>query len=120
MVSWLTDDELTQLRADIAETFPDTIVISRVTSSISAEGYESGTAVAVGTVSGRIDNFNKQSTGQYAMLDAARAYYQLTVVHTANIDDGDTITSGGNTYEVIQAHTGQSSQAVRRALIVRL
>ena len=116
----MTDDELADLRADMGELLPDTVVIKRVTSSISDAGYEIGTAVAVGTVAGRIDIFNKQSVGQYAMLDAARAYYQLTVAHDASVDDGDTLTISGADYEVIQAHTGQSSRGVRRALIVRL
>jgi hypothetical protein len=120
MVKWITDDELAQIREDIAETMPDTCVIKRVTSSISAEGYESGTAVAIGTITARIDIFNRQSVGQYAMLDAARAYYQLTVPYDSTIDDGDTVTIGGADYEVMQAHLGQSKGAVRRALIVRL
>lgn len=119
-MSWLTDQELAEMRADAAATMPDTAIIKRVTTSISAEGYEVGTAVAIGTVAARIDIFQKQANGQYAMLDAARAYYQLTVPHNADIDDGDTVTISGADYEVMQAHAAQSSRMVRRALIVRL
>jgi hypothetical protein len=51
--------------------------------------------------------------------EVGRAYYQLTIEHDADLNDGDRVVVGGVTYEVVQLHEGNALAAVKRAMLVK-
>ena len=116
-MSWLTENELTQIRADVLATLPESVVIIGVAAGT---GYNAHTLVesARGTVAGRLDRFNRQDTGGViADAEVGRTFYTLSVEWDADLRDGDKVTIDGETYAVIQSQRGQSDRFVRRALV---
>lgn len=117
----LTDAELTQARADVLETLVSTVVIQRVTTTLSDAGYPAETWATADTVSGRIDTLARASGGDViAMSEKGRAYYQLTVEWDADILDNDRISIGGVVYEVKQVNTAQDDRIVKRGIVVKV
>lgn len=118
----LTDTELTQLRADILETLPDTCVIRRGTVAANDYGYPDATWGTAGTVICRVDPYTNKSDsrGVVGVQEASRNYRLLTVEWNADIQPADRVTFGSETYEVLELFDDHSLRAVRRANVVRV
>jgi hypothetical protein len=118
----LSDSELDALRTQLETlTMPQSVAISRATETVSAAGDPVKVWATTSTVSGRVDPSTESTFGKYTVGDqeAGRAYYQLTIEHDADLNDGDRVVVSGTTYEVLQLHEGNALAAVKRALIVR-
>ncbi len=121
----LTGDELAQLRADVAETMPGTVVIKRLPSSSATpdtNGYiDTENFVAVGTAMCRIDpaNQNDMLRGMINMgaREAMKVYFILTVPWNTDIDAGDRLIISGKTYELKALHEEHSLRAVKRGVV---
>lgn len=120
----LSAAELSALRDDIETlTLPGTAVISRFTETNDGMGEAVKTWAAVGTVMSRIDpieNQGQSGTGVIAVQEKGKAYYRLSTVWDANINDGDRVVSGGITYEMITVHEDHDLRAVKRAILVKV
>jgi SPP1 family predicted phage head-tail adaptor len=117
----LSDSELDALRTQLETlTMPQSVAISRATETVSAAGDPVKVWATTSTVSGRVDPYTRGSGGYIvAEQEVGRAYYQLTIEHDADLNDGDRVIVSGTTYEVLQLHEGNALAAVKRALIVR-
>jgi uncharacterized protein (UPF0128 family) len=118
----LSDSELDALRTQLETlTLVQTVIIERLTETISDTGGVSEADTTVATVSGRLDPF-RRGASDYIIGDQekGRAYYQVTVEHDADLRDGDKVTVGGTEYRVLQVHAGNALAAVKRALAVKI
>jgi head-tail adaptor len=119
----LSDSELDALRTQIETlTLVQSVAISRATETVSAAGDPVKTWATASTVSGRVDPYRQAiRSGDLITGDqeAGRAYYQLTIEHDADLNDGDRVIVGGVTYEVVQLHEGNALAAVKRAMLVK-
>lgn len=117
-MSWMTDNELTQIRADVAAMLPETVVIVGVASGTGYAGAHTMTESARGTVAGRLDRLTRQdNSGVIADAEAGRTFYTLSVEWNADLRDGDRVRVGGETYHVVQVQRAQSDRFVRRAVV---
>lgn len=111
-------DELARARADMLDTLPGTAIVQRETVTVDDYGHGSAAWAAVGTSVCRLDPYTRQdSAGMVAQREANRSYYALTLPYDATIDDGDRVSIGGVTYEVLQLHAAQSWALTKRATV---
>lgn len=113
----LTDQELTDLRADVLELLPETVSVRRATIT-NDKGDVSESWAAVDSVSGRIDPMVRtDADGMVAEREAMRTYYRLSVEWDTNIQNGDQVIIASITYDVIELHKDPSKRAVKRAVV---
>lgn len=117
----ISDAQLAVMRRQVNQLLPDSCVISRESGTVNAMGEFINAGTTVGTVSCRVDPFNRQDSKlMVAMQEKGRQYRQLTVSYDADLADGDTITFDGSDYEVLQIDDDHSWNVSRRAVIARL
>ena len=119
-MTWLTDDDLTQMRADVAELLPDTAVISAPAwvSDGAGGGSQTYTAVAGGTVACRLDPLPKlQMAQEVAGGEILTVKYILTVPYGAPLAVDYRVTTGGSTYEMVHLDIDHSWRVSRRAIV---
>ena len=121
MTTLLTDGELTQLRADVLGVLVQTVAIWRASETVSAAGDAVKSFALSTSVAGRLDPMTRKSATSYMIGDQekGRAYYQVTLVYNADLNDGDRVVVDGVTYDVLQIHEGVAAMAVLRALVVK-
>lgn len=117
----LTDAELTQARADLAATLPDTCVILRPTAGTSdgAGGYIGGTVSAAGTVACRIAPSGLPGSGMATEPSVAGQQGQVTLWTISlpaltDVRSTDRIQSGSVTYEITGVAGPRSNELARR------
>lgn len=118
----LTSAEVTQARADVAETLVSSVAIQRATTTIIDEGYPAESWATQSTVNGRIDNLTR-SQGMGALIaeqEKGRVFYQLTVTHDADLRDGDRVVVDSVTYQIVTVNLQQDLRIVRRAVVVKV
>lgn len=98
---------------------PGTAIITRDSAgTVNAFGEYVESTSAVGTVSCRIDPFNRvDSKGMVAERDVTKSYYRLTVPYDTDIAVNDVITISSTDYEVLQLHDNHSYNFTRRAVL---
>ena len=118
-----TNNELAWYRDYLEDTtLPGTAIIVRDSSgSVNDYGeYVEGTA-ATGTVSCRLDPYNKQDSSHMAgERDASRNWYRLTLSYDVDIQPDDQLTIGSTTYSIIQLHEGHSHNMVTRLVVAKV
>lgn len=120
-MSWISDAELSDMRADVANMLFDTAVIkSQTKTSDNAGGWTTAwTPVSGGTVSCRVDPISRQS--DMVALNFGKettvVMYQLTVPYDAPLADDRRVTIGSNTYEIVKLDIDHSKNVSRRAFI---
>lgn len=120
-MSMLTDAEIAQLRTDVLETLPDTCNILRTTWSNNKGTMVPSESTAVSGAACRVDPYNKQdSEGMLAEQESNRSYFRLTVAYDTDLQDGDTLSFGGERYEVLQLYDVHSLRIVKRAMLARV
>lgn len=118
----LTLRELAQARSDVLTTLTDTCTIQRAVEVTDNYGHTAKTwATAASGSLCRFDPFARQDgSGQVAMQEQGRAWYQLTLAWDTDLRDGDRVAYGGDTYEVLQLHDDHSARIVRRAVLAKV
>lgn len=119
-MTWLTNDDLTQMRADVSELLPDTAVITAPSwvSDGAGGGSQSYTPVSGGTVACRLDPVPKlQMTMEAASREVLTVKYILTVPYDAPLAVDYRVTTGGNTYDVVHLDIDHSWRVSRRAIV---
>jgi len=122
-MTWLSNDDLIQMRADVSEMLPDTAVISAPSwvSDSAGGGSQSYTPVTGGTVACRVDPLPKvQMDLLVAGGEALTVKYVLTLPHDAPMAVDYHVTTGGNTYEIIHMDIDHSWRVSRRAIIAEV
>lgn len=118
----ITENELTQLRADIAETLISTCTVWRPAATVDSDYFanESGTAVA-SNIACRVDPYTGRTDldGLIGEREAQRDYFRLTLAWNANIEVGDWVVYDGDRLDVLQLYEMHSGRAVTRALVAR-
>lgn len=119
-MSFLTDAELTQLRADMLDLLPSTCTIKRRTIT-NDKGHPSEALTTVASnVACRIDPYKRtDSAGIVAMQEAGVTWWQLSVPYDTDLADKDVIEFDSDTYRLIQLYDDHSARAVRRGLLAR-
>jgi hypothetical protein len=119
-MSWLTAEELAEMRAAVLKLLPDTVVILERTwvSDGAGGGSETLAAVANGTVAARFDPI--QSRNQLAVV-AGQArlmeWYQATLPHDAPLVAGRVLQKGADQYDIKQLSEKHSWNVSRRAIV---
>lgn len=119
-MAMLTDAELAQLRSDVLDLLPGSVVVQR-RSSGTADAYGYGGSVsyaAVGTVAARVDPMSTSAREVIGARDTDTEFRQLTVPYGADIAAGDRVVFDGRTYEIRTLSDDHSLRAVRRAVLV--
>lgn len=119
MTLGLSDAELADIRADIAQLLPDTCVIMSKQSTPDGMGGQSVTWTAAGTVDCRLD----RRTGREVLAGGAiRPYSEwvLTVPHNASINTTQRVEHGGITYNVTAVNSDKSWRDCIRASVEAL
>jgi len=117
----MTDDELTDLRADVVELMPDTCVIKRLTETVDDGFVDTETLAAAGTVICRIDPIElREQTEMIGRQEANITFFKFTVPHDADVRGGDVIELSGDEYQVSQVHDDHSLRAFRRVVTSRV
>lgn len=120
-MAMLTDAELAQLRSDVLDLLPGSVVVQR-RSSGTADAYGYGGSVsyaAVGTVAARVDPLSTSANREViGARDTDTEFRQLTVPYGADIAAGDRVVFDGRTYEIRTLSDDHSLRAVRRAVLV--
>lgn len=119
-MAMLTDAELAQLRSDVLDLLPGSVVVQR-RSSGTADAYGYGGSVsyaAVGTVAARVDPMSTSAREVIGARDTDTEFRQLTVPYGADIAAGDRVVFDGRTYEIRTLSDNHSLRAVRRAVLV--
>lgn len=76
---------------------------------------------ANGTVSCRLDPYNKQDSKQVVgERDAGRNWYRLTLPYDVDVQSDDTITINGVDYSIIQNHDEHSDNLVVRLVVAKV
>jgi head-tail adaptor len=114
----LTDAELTQMRADIAELLPDSAVIYTAARVPDGMGEFTTTWAASGTALARIDPIraNDQISGG-AVQPFTR--FRLTLEYGSTITPGNRVTINAVTYNVVALQTANSWPLDIRAEVER-
>lgn len=119
-MTFLTDAELTQLRADAADLLPDTCDIVRRTITNDQGHASESTATAVSATPCRLDPAQRgEVDGMVNEQERGENYYRLTVGWNIDLRDGDQITFDSDTYRVVLLQDDHSARMVRRALVVK-
>ena len=119
-MTMMTDAELSQLRSDVLDLLPDTVVIQRHShGTVDAYGYGGTvTTSAVGTVVARVDPYKQSGPQVVGARETDTNYRQLTVPYGTDIAAGDEVVYGGRTYQIRALDDDHALRAVRRAVMV--
>lgn len=119
-MSWLTDNELAQMRADIANLLPDTCSILSVAYTSDGEGgWSEAWGTATASVACRIDfKMGREVVVGGAVQPFTRVI--LSLPYNTALSTNDRILSGGNTYAVKSVNNGQSWIVAVRAELERV
>lgn len=116
-LEFFNDDEIARMRADIANTLPDTAYILRKTNTGGLYGGfgEGGT---VGTITARLDRLSRQdSAGIIADAEVGRTFYQATMSYNDDVRDGDDLEVEGRVFRILQITPSQSVAITLRAVV---
>lgn len=122
-MTWLSDADLVQMRADVAQMLPDVAIIqTRALTSDNAGGWsEVWTAVTGGTVACRIDPLKTREGIDYtASREALIRKWQVTLPHDAPIVPEARLVISGVSYDVVVIHDNHSWRVSRRCEIVEV
>lgn len=117
-MSFFNADQLTRMRADVANLLPDSCVI--YSPSYASDGAGGGTLTysAVGTVACRVDPINlREQIAIQAQGEKLKSMYQLTLPYDTTIAANYQVVTGGKTYQVEQMDIDHSGRVSRRAKI---
>jgi uncharacterized protein involved in copper resistance len=120
MTSALTDADLTQMRADVADLLIDTCNILSVTNTNDGMGGVTqawGTATA--SVSCRLDNERKWEQVDGAAIQTYSGWV-LSLPWNTTISAANRVEHGGNTYAVLGEDTGKSWPIVKRVRVEKI
>lgn len=120
---FLSDDELAQMRADVAQMLPDMCVIQRAVRTIDAAGRGSVNWVAVGTVACRLDpaRYRTQQMDTSGGREALSNLFWLTIAYDSDVLMHDRrVVHNGLVYEVRTLLDDHSWNVGRQAMVVRL
>ena len=114
--------ELTQLRNDQADYFPDTCTIQTV--SLASDGMGGQTETWANTYTGVSCRLMPQQRGQGEELQAnqvqATTEWILSVAYNQTIDETMRVVHNSETYEVVAIHDTHSWVSAKRARLRRL
>lgn len=116
----LSDDDLTRMRAQVADLLPDTAVIAAPgwSSDGAGGGTVTHTPVSGGTVACRLDPLPKlQMTQEVAGGEVLTVKYVFTAPYDAPLDVDYRVTVAGEAYEVIHLDIDHSWRVSRRAIV---
>jgi hypothetical protein len=114
----LTDADLNAIRADLAGLLPDTCTVRRKAESVDSAGNVTETYSDQATgVACRIDPLAGRGPDVVALRESSLSFYQLTLPHDQDVQPGDRIVAGGQTYELVQLRDEHSWRACVRAVI---
>lgn len=119
-MSFLTSNELAQLRDDIEALMPDTCHIMRRTQTNDKGHTSDSLGTAAASVACRVDPLKRaQDAGLVADQEKGVTYWQVTVPYDTDVRDGDEIVYSSDTYRFIQLHDDHSARACRRIVVAR-
>lgn len=117
----ISTSDLVWMRAQVAQTLPDTAIIKAVTTVSDGAGGRTPTWAAVtgGTVSCRIDPLGSSAAADavIASQEAITTHYQLTVPHDAPIAQNNQVEINSDVYEVVSLYEDHSWRVSRRAIV---
>jgi hypothetical protein len=118
----LESNELSWARGYIEDNMlPGTAIINRDGGTVNSYYEYNPDKSANGTVSCRIDPYNKQDSKQVVgERDASRNWYRLTLPNDVDVQSDDTITIAGTDYSIIQLHEGHSDNFTVRLIIAKV
>jgi len=123
-MTWLTNDELAQMRSDVANMLFDTAIIQALGKVSDGAGAftETWGAVVGGTVLCRLDPVGANATEAQvvAWREALEVSYRLTVPHDAPITVNNRVVVDNKTYEVVSLAVDHSSNVSKRAIITEI
>lgn len=127
-MSFLSNADLVQMRADVANMLPDTCVImasgtAQITSDGAGGWVETPTAATAGTVACRVDPVKTQS-GQLMttvqLQELISVQYRLTVPYDAPLTPNCKVVYAARTYQVVELKIEHSWNVSRRAIMVEM
>jgi len=118
----LTSAELALMKADLATTWPDSIVVQRQTFASDSQGGSTSTWAANGTYSGRVAYVTARVGEEYAAAGRAQAEssWIVTLPGTASVLDTDRLVYSGGTFNVTHVRTPTTWQMTTRVECVEL
>lgn len=117
----LSADELSELRNEITFTLPDLCDVYRFGETLDDAGFsDQGFSLQVSNAGCRFDPLTKaDSAGVIVQAESARTYYQVTLEHGTDVQQGDRLRFNSVDYDIVQLHKGHSINLVIRAIVAR-
>jgi hypothetical protein len=120
-MTFLSPSELAQLRSDLTDLLPDTCRIERATITKSGAYDVETWGTAVASVACRVDPDNlRQNEDIVGEREAGITRYIVTVPYNTDVQDGDRLVHGGNTYEITMLHDNHSARMARRLRVSQI
>jgi hypothetical protein len=121
-MTWISDSDLSLMRADVAFMLPDVAIIQTVARvSDGAGGWaETWTAVTGGTVACRVDPLKRDAIDYTAKREALIRKWQVTLPYNAPIVPEARLLIGGVTYDVTVIHDNHSDNVSRRCEVAEV
>lgn len=121
MTTFLSDSELTQLRADALFLIPDTCQILKKTNSVDSYGGVIETFTAQPAVSCRADPIERTEGifgGQMFEREGSKAWYKFWFVYNEDVDFGDKILKDGIQFEIVRVFGEQTASLFKQVYAV--
>ena len=119
-MTFLSSQELSDIRDHMEATFPTTCIIEYPTQTADGMGGYTTTWTARGTVACRLSpaGFGRNSGVTQERLQEGQVW-NLTVAYDQTVENADRVTVSGSVYQVQQVNTAESELFIKRVAVIR-